>query len=145
MVSDPVSSVIVRPVDMTVGSSVAIVRAVDVAAWNVMVRVFAAIRQDARTWQFPLAHQEGLGRVGGVNGPNVAGVVGVGAVLRCDHGQVAPVDAEFSIVWSCTTFCIPCFHWVGVFGSVAQEVVVRNRIVNPAVAVECATAAAPFF
>ena len=130
---------------MPVGAGVAVVRAVDVAAWNVMVLVNGTIGKNAFTGEFPLAEQEGFGRVGRIDGPDVAGVVGVGSVFRSDHGQVAPVDAEDRVFRTGAALVVPRVDGVGFCSAVAQEMVIRNRIVNPAVAVESPRAAAPFF
>ena len=133
------------PIHVAVGASVAVVRAVDVATRNVVVLVHAAVRKDACSGQFPLAQQERFGWVGGIDGPNVACVVGVGAVLRCDQGEVSPVDAVNSIVRAGPALIIPSVHRVRFCCTVAQEMVVRNGVVNPPVAVEGPGASAPFF
>ena len=51
------------PVDVPVGSSIAIVGTVDITAGNVMVLMFAPVGENACTGQFPLAQKEGFGRV----------------------------------------------------------------------------------
>ena len=47
VVGHPVACVVVGPVDVAVGAGVAAVGAVDVAARDVVVRVFATVRQNA--------------------------------------------------------------------------------------------------
>ena len=130
---------------MAVGARVAVVRAVDVAARNVMVFVNRTVREDAFAGELPLAQEERLGRVRGVDGPNVACVVGVGAVFGGDHGQVSPIDTKHRVLRSSTALSVPGFNGVGFSGPVAEEMVVRNGVVNPSVSIECSGAAAPFF
>ena len=130
---------------MTVGARVTVVRAVDVTAWDVVVLVLAAVRQNARSGKFPLAEKERFGRVGGVDGPDVARVVGVGAVFWGDHGQVSPVDAKDRVLGARTALCIPGVDRVELCCAVAQKMVVRNGVVNPAVAVESPGASTPLF
>ena len=145
MVGHPISSVVVRPIHVAVGPGVPVVGAVNVAAWNVMVLVNGAVRQNAIAGKFPLAEKERFGGIGRVDGPNVARVVGVGAVFGSDHGQVSPVDAENGVVWPGPALGVPGLNGVDLCGTVAQEVVVRNGVMNPAVAVEGAGATSPFF
>ena len=136
---------VVRPVDVTVGSSIAVVRAVDVAAWDVVMLMFAAIGENAGSGQLPLAQEERFGWVGRIDGPDVSRVVGVGAVFGCNHGQVAPVDAENRVFRPSATLIIPRADGVKFCGAIAQEVVVRDGVVYPSVSVQSASAAAPFF
>ena len=72
-------------------------------------------------------------------------MVGVRTVLGSDHGEVSPVDAEDRVLGSGAALIVPGVHRVRFSSAVAQEMVVGNGVVNPAVAVESPGASAPLF
>ena len=111
VVRGPHACVVVGPVDHSVGRGVPIVRAVDVSARDVVVRVLLAVL-DAGARQLPLGDKEGLGGVGGVYRPYEAGVVRVRPVFRGDVGVVAPVDSVGRVVWPRPALARPILHGV---------------------------------
>ena len=58
---------------------------------------------------------------------------------------MAPIDTKLWVVGTRAALVVPRAHRVGFRCTVAQEVVVRNGVVNPTCAVQRPRAAAPFF
>ena len=69
MISYPSTCMVVGPVGVTVGADITIVRAVDVAARDVVLRMAAAVGKHALARKSPFGDEERLGRIGRVNSP----------------------------------------------------------------------------
>ena len=101
-----------RPVNVSVVTRVAVMWAEDVPAGYVMLRVTATIRQNAFTRKPPLGYEEWLGRISGIYGPEVTGMVCIGAILWSNVCVMSPILTVSRIGWTSPTFFGPCAHWI---------------------------------
>ena len=110
VVSSPSTGVIVSPVNMSVVPSVAIVRAENVSAGDVVLWVTASIRQNPLARMPPLRYLDWLGRGCSIIRADIARVIGFGALLWGDVCIMSPIHPIGRIRRPTSTLVRPGLH-----------------------------------